>query len=60
VSIILNILFFGGGLLTISTAFWATFLLTFHYSTTNNLFSKIYFWILLLASLGVIAMRMIG
>ena len=59
VSIILNILFFGGGLLTINTAFWDTFLLTFHYSTTNNLFSKIYFWILLIASLGVIVVKMI-
>ena len=60
VSIILNIIFFAGGLLTISTAFWATFLLTFHYSTTNSLPSKIYFWILLVASLGVIVMKMVG
>ena len=60
VSIILNIIFFGGGLLTICTAFWATFLLTFHYSSTNTTLSKIYFWVLLVASLEVIAVKMIG
>ncbi len=60
VSIILSFIFFNGGLLMINIAFWATFLMTSYYSTTNNLFAKIYFWLLLTVSLVVIVAKMVG
>ena len=56
VSIILNFLFYNDGILNITTAFWATFLITSYYSNSNNLFSKIFFWLLLIISLGVIVL----
>ena len=59
VSLVLNIIFFSSGL-NLNTAFWITFLLTYYYSTTNTIISKTYFWVLLVASLGVIAVKMIG
>lgn len=59
VSLVLNIIFFSSGL-NLNTAFWITFLLTYYYSTTNTIISKTYFWVLLVASLGVIALKMIG
>ena len=59
VSLVLNIIFFSSGL-NLNTAFWITFLLTYYYSTNNTIISKTYFWALLVASLGVIAVKMIG
>jgi hypothetical protein len=59
VSLILNISFFSSGL-NLNTAYWISFLLTYHYSTTNNIISKSYFWLLLVASLGVVLVRMLG
>lgn len=56
VSIILNFLFYNDGILNITTAFWATFLITSYYSNSNNLFSKIFFWLLLIISLGIIVL----
>jgi hypothetical protein len=53
VSLALNIIFYGSGL-NITTAYWLTFILTYYYSNNNNLFAKIYFWLLLSISLGVI------
>lgn len=52
-SLILNILFFNSNT-NLNTAYWVSFLLTYYYSKSNNLFAKIYFWLLLIASLGII------
>ncbi len=46
-SLVLNILFIGSNI-SLNTAYWATFLLTYYYSNNNNLFGKTYFWLLLL------------
>jgi hypothetical protein len=59
VSLVLNIIFYGSGL-NLNTAYWLTFLLTYYYSNNNNHFAKIYFWLLLVASLGVVLVRMLG
>ena len=54
-SLVLNILFFNSNI-SLNTAYWVTFLLTYYYSNNNNLFGKTYFWLLLVVSVFILTL----
>lgn len=54
-SLVLNILFFNSNI-SLNTAYWVTFLLTYYYSNNNNLFGKTYFWLLLIVSVFILTL----
>ena len=54
-SLVLNIIFFNSNI-SLNTAYWVTFLLTYYYSNNNNLFGKTYFWLLLVVSVFILTL----